>query len=363
MKTIHLGLFFIALCVCGCQQIGKNPTLIPIYTQPLVQREQDTSAPFTSYHTFFVMPYYEPDEKISHEMTPITYGQLSFILRNAFECLGYKYARSEQEADLICFLYYSNTYKSQYVPPSIAIVPFYVPGTTQTTNVTVYGRGGSAWGTATTTTTPGHFVPMPVTRPGYYTGAYYPYIRVVICDRVSEKQIWTGYCMTATPEQDMRRSGQVLVSYLLVSETQSYFPVCSEAPDDSSNGTFGLGLGIATTDGNNFYPFIMILAVGSPAADSGLKLYDKITAIDGHSTQNLHMDHIINMMDKPLGGQVTLTIERNGVSSNVILLAWTEDLARSQWREIIAPILDGTFKRKQVDETWWKDFKYLWGVF
>jgi len=360
--TLCLLLFLIAACT-GCQPVGQNPTVIPILTQPLAQREHDTSAPFASYRTFFVLPYRETTSDVPHKMTPISHGQLSFALRNAFECLGYRCARSEAEADMLCGLYYSNAYHSEYVPPSTSIVPFYVPGTTQTTNINVYGsRGGSAWGTATTTT-PGQFVPMPVTRPGYYAGAYYPYIAIVVFDRNSARQIWTGNCIVATPEQDIRRSGQVLISYLFVSETQAYFPVCSSTRDDTGNGAYGLVTVIATLDGNTYYPFVAGWAVGSPASSAGLRIYDKVAAIDGYSTQGLPLERIIQMMDKNLGDTVTLTVERNGTPSDITMLAWSEDLAKAQWQKIRITNSKGAIVEKHADSGWWKDFKYLWGIF
>jgi len=328
-----VAIFSLVLLVVGCAQRLK-PGMMLVYSQPLVQVEKDPDEDFDKYKNFTVFPTAELDK--DSKMNPIIEKQLLFLVRNNLELLGYNYVNTIEEADFYVGVYYSNEYKSVYVPPSSTTIPWYVPGQNQTTYMNLYGSGGwSSWGTATTTT-PGYYVPMTYTTPGHYTGAYYPCISASAFDKGTKKVVWSGRATVSTPEKDMRLSGQWLLGHLLLGKENTNLPICSGSGerDDSNDGVFGIFPRVITLDGNNFYPIIIGLFCDSPAHKQGLRVYDTITHIDGKSTLNWPRSKTLEAMNKNKGEELVLTIKRGDKVFDVYLLAEDEAVARANWKKI-----------------------------
>lgn len=308
--------------------------MIRTYSQPLVQAEKDPDVNFGKYRTFAVCPTAELDT--SSKMNPIIEKLLLFALRNRFELLGYRYVDDIKEADFYLGLYYSNEYKSTYIPPTITTIPWYVPGQTQTTHMNLYGSTGSHWGTATTAT-PGYYVPMTYTTPGRYVGAYYPWVSVSAFDKGTNKVVWSSRAAVSTPENSAVLSGQCLINCLLQSADGNFsFPFCGDPrkrADDLKDGVFGCGFLIYVLNGNDFYPVITGVWDKSPTERAGLKVYDVITKIDGQRTLNLPRSKIRAMFDKDAGENLMFTVLRGDKSLDVSLVAETEVEAQAKWQK------------------------------
>lgn len=312
----------------GCVSQTLKPGMIWMYTTPDIKSEKDPDADFGKYQSFAVCPIAELDKEL--HINPIVEKQLLFLVRNELELLGYHYANTIEQADFYVGVVFANEYKSEYIPPSTSIIPWYVPGQTQTTYMNLYGSTGSHWGTATTTT-PGYYVPMTVTRPGRYVGSYYPYFNVVAFDKASKKLAWSGSAIVAAKEPDIRRSASTLLPGLLLEK----FPKASEwsKQHDSKNGVFGCGFLIFTMDGDNFYPVITGVWSGSPASRGGLKVYDIITYIDGQSLLNRPHSEVRAFFDKGQGDYLILTVRRGDKSFEVSLIAEAETKAQLEWQK------------------------------
>jgi hypothetical protein len=287
MKRILVLLLCFGLS--GCVTTPK-PGMVWMYTKPSAKYEKDPSIDFSKYKKFSVFPQAELNKE--SKMNPIVEKQILFMIRNTFERLGYKYVDNPEEADFFVSVYYSNEYKSEYIPPSTYTIPWYVPEQIQTTFINNYNTfsgnigseyfygSGSGWGTVTTIT-PGYYVPMTFTTPGGYVGWYYPCVLVSVFDKNSKKIVWTGSAVATTPQADIRLSAQVILSDIF-GRKEPNFPLCADPylKDDSGDGAFGIFPYPITTDGNNFYPSIDALMVNSPAYKLGLKPGDIITQID-----------------------------------------------------------------------------------
>lgn len=339
-------IFILTVFCIGCEE-QKKPLII-VNSEPLKQVQKDPDVNFDKYNNFSVSPIAEfvKDSK----MDPITEKQLLFLIINYFECLAYNYVQTLEEADFYVEVYYTNEYKSEYIPPSLATVPMYVPGQTYRTNMNLYNsRGGNSWGTATTTTR-GSYVPMTYTRPGYYIGAYYPLISVSVFDKKTKKVVWSGRAVTSTPERDIRLSGQNLLEYIFIDEDKPSFPEHKDfasKKNDVKNEVLGFSPYIYTLDGNNFYPTIISIRQGSPADKQRLKIYDTIIHIDGISTLNKSLSEILEAMNKNKGEQLMLTIERGNKVFNVCLLAEYDTVA-ANWKKYKCPDGKGNVITKTI---------------
>lgn len=318
------------MALAGCVQQLK-PGMIRTYSQPLMQAEKDPNVNFGKYRTFTVRPTAELDSR--SKMNPIIEKQLLFALRSRFELLGYQYVDDIKQADLYLQLYYSNEYKSTYVPPTITTVPWYVPGQTQTTHIDLYGSTGSHWGTATTTT-PGYYIPMTHTTPGYYVGAYYPCISIGVFDKNTNKAIWSGRAIVSTPQNSALLSSQCLITNLL--EGNLGFPFCADPykrGEDLKTGVFGCGFIIYALEGNDFYPVIRGVWDDSPIDQAGLKPYDIVIKVDSQSTRNLPHSKIRAMFDKNAGENLMLTVLRGNRFVEAAIVAENEVTAQSKWQQ------------------------------
>jgi len=257
------------------------------------------------------------------------------MVRNHLECLGYDYVDDLNKADFWASVLYSNEYKSEYVPPSTSTVPWYVAGQTQTSHINMYGSSGYSWGTATTRT-PGYYIPVTVTRPGYYSGAYYPYISVWIYDTTgSGEPIWTGNAMVSTPEKDIRLSCQALLPCLFTGKEAGNLPGSRNlGREDSKDGCFGIVPFVFTLEGNDFYPFIVGILCGSPGHKGGLKVYDMITEVDGESTLNWSWSRMMQAFDKDKGEELVLEVKRGEKRFEIFLVAEDEAVAKAEWHKV-----------------------------
>jgi len=337
----------LALFLTGCGEQTLKPGMILMYTTPDIKSEKDPDADFGKYESFGVCPIAELDKEL--HINPIVEKQLLFLVRNELELLGYNYVNTMEEADFYVGVVFANEYKSEYIPPSTGTIPWYVPGQTQTTYMNLYGSTGSHWGTATTTT-PGYYVPMTITRSGRYVGSYYPYFNVLAFDKASRKLVWSGSAIVAAEESDIRRSASALLPGLLLGN----FPKSSgwSKRNDSKNGVFGCGFLIFTMDGNNFYPVITGVWDKSPASRGGLRVYDIITQIDGQSTLNLPRSKVRAFFDKSQGDSLILTACRGDKSFEVSLVAEAETEAQLKWEKLkgAGPKGEITMTVKQMQE-------------
>jgi len=333
-----------------------KPGMILMEIQPVVKYEKDPEVNFSKYENFSVFPQSEIDKE--SKGNPITEKQLLFILRNRLESLGYNYVADVMGGDFIMGISYSNEYKTQYIPPSSYTIPWYVPGQTQTTFLNSYNTlsgnigsnyfhgSGAGWGTATTTT-PGYYVPMTFSNPGGYVGWYYPCFVVSVFDKNSKKLVWSGSVIGVTSNSDVRLSGQVLLSDLF-GRKEPNFPVSFDYAlrDDSKDGAFGILAYPYTIDGNNFYPHIFSVVVDSPAYKQNLKPGDVISKVNGQSTLNWPFIQLLYAMNKSKGESLATTIQRNGNTFDVNLIAEDEEAAWNKWEEVIT--LDEKWRIKRV---------------
>lgn len=334
-----IALLSLVLLTAGCAQKLK-PGMITMNTTPNIKHEKDIQTDFTAYKSFALCPIAEIVEE--PKINPIVEKQILFMVRNQLELLGYDCVDIVEDSDFLVGIIYSNEFITTYIPPTSTTIPWYIPGQTQTTFMNTYSSfsgnvgshyfsgSGSGWGTATTTT-PGYYVPMTVNTPGRYIGSYYPNISVMIFDTASRKSVWSGSAIVSTPEGDIRRSSNVLLPILLGNfpKTQGWGKKI-----DLKNGIFGCGFLIFTLDGNNFYPVITGIWHGSPAELAGLKAYDIITHVNGQNVLNWPWSKIREGFDKNYGDELSLTINRNNITSDVKLIAEREADAQSKWQRV-----------------------------
>ncbi|MDP2921468.1 MAG: DUF4136 domain-containing protein [Candidatus Omnitrophota bacterium] len=358
MKKLICLIFFV-LVSSGCATTLK-PGMIWMNTPPSVKYEKDPEVSFDVYKNFSVLPQAGLDKE--NKINPIEEKQILFILRNHFESLGYSYVNDVKEADFLVLISYSNEYKTQYIPPSSYTIPWYVPGQTQTTFINSYNNvsgnigstyfhgTGSGSGTATTTT-PGQYVPITVTKPGGYTGSYYPCFIVYVFDKNLKKLIWSGSVVGATSTSDIRLSGQAVLKYLFGKRNPN-FPVNRDAikKDDTKDGAFGIWLSHpCTLDGNNFYPYIFGIAVNSPAYKQNLKPGEFIVKMDKQETLNWSFSQLIDAMNKGKGESlIVTTVQRDGKLLDVNLIAEDEEVAKNNWKETVTFNEQGYVQRIKI---------------
>jgi carboxyl-terminal processing protease len=78
----------------------------------------------------------------------------------------------------------------------------------------------------------------------------------------------------------------------------------------TSCGAIGLHYRIMTTDGNSYYPFVVGLDRGKPAARKGIRPHDKIIEIDGVSTLNKSFSEIAQVFCGKPGEEVLVKARR-----------------------------------------------------
>ena len=102
----------------------------------------------------------------------------------------------------------------------------------------------------------------------------------------------------------------------------------AKAADQSLSGTFvGIGVQLDTDESNG--AVIRSVITGTPAEAAGLKRGDKITAVDGTSTDGQAIDDIVSRVRGPEGEPVTLTIVRDGASRSTSRSSASSSTCRS----------------------------------
>lgn len=366
-KPYHVVLTSSLLVFVGCLPMRSTqlkPGLMYFKAQPLINCEKDPEAGFDRYRTFTTVPIAETYKQSN--MNPIAEKQLLYLVRCNLETLGYTFVAERSKADLAAVVCYSDEYKEQYIPPSSYTIPLYMPGQTQSFNFSGFTNSyGNAWGNGTnirsnsygaysgsgTVQTPGQYVPMTVTAPGYYEGAFYPCFLIGVGDLKTKKLIWSGTSVCATPEGDIRKSGQVMISRMLLGGQPSNFPPYKDAAkwDDAKDGAFGLILQPVTENGNDFYPYVYAMFSECPAYRQGIRPFDIITQIDGQSMLNKPSSFYLVVLDKSKGDSVTLTINRGTKTFDVTVRAEDENVARQKWKVAKMIDVDGKVRSRKVE--------------
>jgi hypothetical protein len=230
--------------------------MVAFYDTPIIKTEKDPQMESGKYETFALKPASEVAPEL--EMDPIIEKYLLCAIRNELEFLGYECVGTQEKPDFCIGFLYFNDYKSTYIPASTVTEPWYVPGDNQTTNLNLYGSSGYLQGTIKTTS-PGHYVPVTVTRPKRYVGAYYPILSVNVFSSDNWNVIWAGTVIASTSEADVRRTANTLLPSLF----DLHFPIARQAAEkrDPKRGIFGCPFRVFTINGDDYFPIISAIMV------------------------------------------------------------------------------------------------------
>lgn len=307
--------------LASCATAPKQTNLSPVYLyyEPSASSYLDPDTDFSGYRTFSVFPVsllYQ--DAGSNE---IQQKQLMFFLRNQIEGYGYTYVEVDQDPDLLFTIDMSSDYKETYVPPSTRTVLSWVPGQTIQTKGSTFGSLFSSSGTSTysgnstyTTTTPGHVSTRQVTTPGHTVGHFYPGVLIEALDGDSLNTVWYGNGVGTSDNFDVRVSGQGVARSVL-----SGLPPCTEPwwEITESAGITGIIPEMLTIDGNYYYPAVIEVLPGSPAAGArgkpnrrGIKQYDLIVSVDGQPTLNTTVRELHEMLAGDPGTTLMLEVKR-----------------------------------------------------
>lgn len=299
------------LCVTGCKS-GKtrhNFSHIEynLLEEPITKPARDLS----QYSSFCLISN-------GRNSDPLLKSQLLSLARGMMQALGYRYVDDMEKADIVLCIVFSNEYSETYVPPKTVTIPKYVEPETETTTSYWSGEvGGVDTGgmVQTHTTKPGYWTTQTYTRPGYTVGSYYPVVGIGLhdswgylrpgasSDTVIDYVVWSGGASASSKLWDLRMTGQMLMLELVKS-----MPRCAKA--QPPNAWLGIDGTMLTPDGKNLFPTILRVAEGSPAAKAGLRQWDIIWEIDGHSTANMTYDQVGELLSGRAGDPKTLTIAR-----------------------------------------------------
>ena len=230
-----------------------------------------------------------------------------FALRNSLETLGYRYVESPTEADMVATIDADDPYQEIDVPPTLTSVRRYIPPKTITTYGSIYGDiYGSYTGTATI---PGETYWETAVLPGYTFGRFFPMVSVTIADRNDPERVWVGTGVGFSKHQDVRVSSQFVLA-----EVMSRFPKCVHRWDRDAfalePGHDGSHFMVMTNNGNDFCPTIIQIDRGSPAARGGLRMFDMLIAVDGHSLRNKSAYECAQLFAGEPGTPVTYHVKR-----------------------------------------------------
>ncbi len=310
---------FALLAVCSCVNPKvTNLTPVSLYGDPVVSTHIDSSVVFSAYKTFSVFPYSETSDK--KPSNPTLERQMIFYVRNLVEAKGYKFIEIDQNPDFLVTVYTDTEYHQSYVPPSLVTLPYYSLGKTETnyersTGSSNYSSSGKYssddWGTwrgaeTSSTDIPGTWTKKTYSRSGYAVGRYYPAAVVSIYDSKTLESVWMGNGAGSSDNPDVRVSAQMVLSHILRD-----LPECQYKPVHStSRGVIGAHYSVMTTDGNSYYPFVVGLDRGKPAARKGIRLDDMIIEIDGMSTLNKSFAEIERVFGGKPGEKVVVKVKR-----------------------------------------------------
>lgn len=319
LRVLASALVALALTSCATALRVTNLSPAYLYLTPSVSSYQDPEATLGDYRTFSVFPA----SLITKEAktNEIMEKQLLFFLRNCLEAKGYRFVPLDQSPDFLATITVSSEYKESYVPPSTDVLLVWVPGRTITSysntsgtfNYNTYGSYSSyGWGwysgsSSSTTYVPGYMTTQTYTRPGYTVGHHYPVAAVSMFDARTLKNVWLGTGAGTSDNPDARVSGQLVVTNIL-----EKFPNSAVQSEAVSGGVVGVQLLVFTNDGNNYFPTVLAVANGSPAARAGIKPYDMILSIDCVQVVNKPFSEAMEALRGDPGTPVTLQLWRTG---------------------------------------------------
>lgn len=317
MRNVFLLVTTLAI---GCAEVTEFANIQPIVLrgEPMTSSYLDPSADFSKYRTFSVFPYSAISE--TDRMNPIMEKQILFLVRSQMEQMGYEFVRITEQPDVLVTAYVESPYSETYVPPEQVSTRVWKPGkvitaqanTSGTLSLNSYSQLlSNTWGTyseSTTTTTyvPGHIATETSVRPGYTLGYYYPAASVRLYDRATLENVWLGVGVGTSANADARIASQVVLSELI-----GKLPACSTGPEKSS-GVVGINFRVITADGNNYYPVVFDMPAASPAKRSGIRKFDRITAVNGSTTHNKTFAEVAALLRGNAGDDVTLEVARAG---------------------------------------------------
>jgi carboxyl-terminal processing protease len=103
------------------------------------------------------------------------------------------------------------------------------------------------------------------------------------------------------------------------------------AADRSLSGSF-VGIGVQVSEGDDGATVISGVFPGTPAEEAGLRRGDRITAVDGRTTEGETVDETVSRVRGPEGEDVVLTIGREGVDDFDVTITRREfDLPLVSW--------------------------------
>ena len=261
------------------------------------------------YKTFSVFPVWVLNDSLQYENDNVE-RQLLFFLKISLEERGYKFFEISENPDFLATINIKADYKESYVRPKTQLIPYWIPGKTITTytDYSAYGSWGSLWGTSKSDKyIPGEFGIMPITKPGYYEGSFYPLVEITIFDTESLDRVWTTRAVGKSNNPDIRVSSQVVTQSIC-----SEYPKCNFTDENypRAGGRLGFYFSIFTTEGNRYVPIIMDITKFSPAYYAGLKRGDLIISVDNNSSVNTAYSNFISMVDGPVDSVCELKIWR-----------------------------------------------------
>ena len=313
-------LMLVPFLLSSCnEQEQNNLTPIGLKIEPTITSYKDPEINFDKYYTFSILT----TSDLTTESNAILNKQMAFFVRNIFESNGYKYVEKSKNPDMIVLLLAKSQYGETYIPPQIASVPVYIPGTTSTTFNYGYGNvnanaydnyGNSAYGYGdwnssgiSQTTTPGYVTSQNVVTPAQVVGNYFPTVTVAIYGGKSNKSIWTSTGAGTSDNPDLRISSQMVIFKILNAFPPSHSIktlAARELLHKAKPAWIGnVGIMIGTIDGNNYYPFIVQISDPMPNIKSSnsnyygghnLQFGDMIVSVDGKSTVNRPIIDISN---------------------------------------------------------------------
>ena len=321
MKKLIIILLLAVLISCMNSQYSN---LKPVYleSEPLVNTFTSQEFESKGYKTFSVFPItmYSDSTWINDDSIE---GLLLFELRNAVENLGYEFVELDQEPDLLFTLDAAVTYREHYVPPSKITTPVYEPGKTVTVTAdeieqlkynssddktqSDFDRGPKTSDLSST------YIPPSITyesstKPGYYSGAFYPQIMLVCHEADSFKVVFSGTGVGVSKYPDLGINSQLVINELLAKGLPPY--KYSEGINKQNCSHIGMGIQVLTVDGNNYYPVIINIKKGSAPAKAGLKKDDIITSINGLPTLNIALSKCIKMLAGEANQYMVIGIKR-----------------------------------------------------
>lgn len=133
-----------------------------------------------------------------------------------------------------------------------------------------------------------------------------PQVWIIAVDGRSFDEIWAAIGAGATREPRLAVAAQ-----LPVWAAVRAFPRAGER-NDRVEEAYGFRWEILTNDGMNFFPAVLAVAGGSPAAGAGFRNGDCIVSLAGRSTANLARSAFVDLLANRPAGAFSVSIWRAG---------------------------------------------------